>query len=270
MRRFAIALAAFAYGSALPAVAQQNLPPMVQPRLQSVVPSGAKAGTTVEVAFTGTDIEEPDGLHFSHPGIRAEPIIPPTPPAPATDPKKPAPAPPAMGRPRPTVSKFKITVDPGVSVGLHDVRLFNKWGVSNPRPFTVGDQKEIEEKEPNNDVAQAQRVEINTLVNGIINSPTDVDYYVFAGKKGQRVLLHAAASSIDSRAKPALEVFDADGNRLVNNRNYLGNDALADVTLPADGDYWVRLFEFTYTAGGPDYFYRLNITTAPWIDVVVP
>src|SRR5262245_64948371 len=116
MRRFAIALAAFAYGSALPAVAQQNLPPMVQPRLQSVVPSGAKAGTTVEVAFTGTDIEEPDGLYFSHPGIHAEAVIPPEP-KPA-DPKKPAPPPPqGMGRPRPTVSKFKITVDPGVPVG---------------------------------------------------------------------------------------------------------------------------------------------------------
>src|SRR5262245_53757439 len=269
MRRFAIALVALVTLFALPAIAQQNLPPMVQPRLQSIVPSGAKAGSIVEVAFTGTDIDEPDGLHFSHPGIRSEPVLPP--PGPAPDPKKPAPAPPpAMGRPRPTVSKFKITVDPGVPVGLHDVRLVNKWGVSNPRSFVVGDQKEIEEKEPNNDVAQAQRVEINTVVNGIINSPTDVDYFVFAGKKGQRVLMHAAASSIDSRAKPALEVFDADGNRLVNNRNYLGNDALADVTLPADGDYWVRLFEFTYTAGGPDYFYRLNITTAPWIDVVVP
>lgn len=269
MRRFALAIAAIAGLSALPALAQQNLPPMVQPRLQSVVPSGAKAGATVEVAFTGTDIEEPDGLYFSHPGIRAEPVIPPDPKS--ADPKKSAtPPPPATGRPRPTVSKFKITVDPGVPVGLHDVRLFNKWGVSNPRPFTVGDQKEIEEKEPNNDVAQAQRVEINTVVNGIINNPTDVDYFVFAGKKGQRVLLHAAASSIDSKAKPAVELFDAGGNRLVNNRNYLGKDALADVTLPADGDYWVRLFEFTYTAGGPDFFYRLSVTTAPWIDAVVP
>ena len=108
------------------------------------------------------------------------------------------------------------------------------------------------------------------MINGTINSPTDVDYFVFAGKKGQRVLLHAAASSIDSKAKPAVELFDADGNRLVNNRNYRGNDALADVTLPADGDYWVRLFEFTYTAGGPDSFYRLSITTSPWIDAVVP
>ena len=269
MRRFALALASFAGLSALPAAAQQNLPPMVQPRLQSVVPSGARAGTTVEVAFTGTDIEEPDGLHFSHPGIRAEAILPPDPPAAPADPKKPAPKP-AMGRPRPTVSKFKITVDPGVPVGLHDVRFVNKWGVSNPRPFTVSDQKEIEEKEPNNDVLQAQRVEINTVINGTINSPTDVDYFVFAGKKGQRVLLHVAASGIDSKAKPAIELFDAEGNRLVNNRNYQGNDALADVTLPADGDYWVRLFEFTYTAGGPDSFYRLSITTSPWIDAVVP
>jgi len=43
-----------------------------------------------------------------------------------------------------------------------------------------------------------------------------------------------------------------------------------DVTLPDDGDYLVRLSKFTYTAGGPDYFYRLSIASAPYIDAVFP
>ena len=36
-------------------------------------------------------------------------------------------------------------------------------------------------------------------------------------------------------------------------------DGLLDFTAPADGDYLLRLHYFTYTLGGPDYFYRLNI-----------
>src|SRR3954471_10161448 len=79
------------YGSA---AAQQQLVgnALPNPRLNTLVPAGGKAGTVVEVTFTGTDLEDPEGLLFSHPSIKAEPIIPPPPPPP--DPKKP-PTPPA-------------------------------------------------------------------------------------------------------------------------------------------------------------------------------
>src|SRR5438105_3400426 len=120
MRRFALPLWLLV-ALAVPASAQQNLPPLPQPRLQTVFPCGAKAGATVEVAFTGTDMDEPDGLIFSHAGLKAEPIIPPEPPA---DPKKPMPPPmPQKGRTRPVpvVSKFKVSVAPDVPPGSYDV-----------------------------------------------------------------------------------------------------------------------------------------------------
>jgi hypothetical protein len=229
------------------------------PQLATILPSGGRAGTTFEVAFGGADLEEPQSLLFSHRGIKAEPIIPP---APKPDPKKPAPPPP--------VTKFKVTIAPETPPGLYDVRLVNKWGVSNPRAFTVGDLPEVEEKEPNDDVPQAQRVAINTTVNGTIGNPVDVDYYVFAGKKGQRALVSCLASSIDSRLQAGLDFFDAKGNLLAHSHHYRDNDALLDCTLPSDADYYVRVYEFTHTQGSPEHFYRLSITTAPWIDAVMP
>ena len=45
---------------------------------------------------------------------------------------------------------------------------------------------------------------------------------------------------------------------------------LLDATLPADGDYFVRVSEFAYQQGGPDYFYRLTVAAGPWIDAVFP
>jgi hypothetical protein len=251
--------------------AGSNLP---NPRLFTVMPPGGKAGTTVEVTFTGTDLEDPQGLVFSHPGIKAEPVVPPEPAADSkkpADPKKPD-TKPAMkkGQPPPVVTKFKVTIPADAPPGIHDVRLVNKWGVSNPRAFVVGDQNEVLEKEPNSDVAEAQRVEINTTVNGAISTNTDVDFFVFAGKKGQRVVMSCLASSIDSRLMPAVELYDVTGRKLAYSRNYHDNDALVDAVLPADGDYYIRLSEFTYTQGSAEHFYRLTITTAPWIDAIFP
>jgi hypothetical protein len=262
-------LLALAAGLAAPrAGAQPALPDTLLPgpRLLTVVPAGCKAGDSAEVTFTGTDIEEPETLLFSHPGIKAEPIIPPEPPP---DPKKPKP-PANAKKPPVVVTKFKVTVPADVPVGLQDVRLVNKWGVSNARAFVVGDLPEVMEKEPNNDVNQAQRVELNSTVNGSMANPTDVDYFVFAGKKGQRVVVNCLASTIDSRFHASVEVYDAKDRLLARNFHYDHRDALTDCVLPADGDYYVRVFEFTHTQGTPEHFYRLSISTAPWIDAIFP
>lgn len=240
-----------------------------EPRLLLLTPSGGKAGSSLEVTFSGTDLEEPQGLLFSHAGIKAEAVADSTK-VTKPDPKKKPPKRPRPGMGTPVVTRFKVTIDPGVPVGIHDVRLVNKWGVSNPRAFVVGDLAETQEKEPNSDVDQAQRVALNTTINGAMANPTDVDYYVFAGKKGQRIVLSCLASSIDSRFTPAIELYDAKGKQLAGNRNYNERDALTDCVLPEDGDYYVRLFQFTHTQGSPEHFYRLSITTAPWIDAVFP
>ncbi|MBV9123066.1 MAG: PPC domain-containing protein [Planctomycetes bacterium] len=192
--------------------------------------------------------------------------MPPPPPPPSDPKKKPAPKTPNA----PSTAKFRVTLSPETPPGIHEVRLVNKLGVSNPRAFVVGDLAEVQEKEPNDDVPQAQRVDLNTTINGVIANPTDVDYAVFSGKKGQRVLLSCLAASIDSRLEPGLELYDSSGKWLGANRNYQDTDALLDCTLPADGDYYVRLFQFTYTEGNAEHFYRLSITTAPWIDAVYP
>ncbi|MCI0704103.1 MAG: PPC domain-containing protein [Planctomycetia bacterium] len=256
------------------ATAQPPFPSLPTPRINTVFPMGTKAGPPpeverfgvvlkldTEVTITGFDLDEPTGLLFSHPGIKGTYIAPPV------DPKKKDP-PPKVNQNTP--HKFKVTVDSKVPPGTYDLRVVGKWGVSNPRAFVIGDLNDLNEKEANNDVQEAQRIEIGTTVNGIINPPTDVDYTVFAGKKGQRVIVSCLASSIGSKAGPMIEVFDSNMRRLVFNRNYRGSDAVADLTLPADGDYYVRVTQFTHTAGGPDYFYRVSISSAPWIDAVFP
>jgi len=237
------------------------------PRLFQVMPAGAKAGATAEIALTGQDVDDADDLLFSVPGIKSERLAGTTV----------ASAGPGMrGNPRggnipnQQVVRFRITVPTQVVQGIHDVRIVSRSGISNPRAFVLSDTEEVAEKEPNDDIDQRQKLELNSAVHGTLSSPTDVDYYGFTGKKGQRVVVSCLASSMDSKATPAIQLFAQSGPALAMSREYRDSDALLDAVLPADGDYLVRVSSFTYTQGGPEYFYRLSISTAPWIDAVFP
>ncbi len=243
---------------------------MPQTRLLSVSPAGAKIGTTVEVLFAGADLEGLEKMIFSHPGIKAEPVyeeVKKEDPKKA-DPKKSdkAPAPAAV----PKLLKFKVTVPADTPLGIHDVRISGKAGISNSRAFQITDLNEINEKEPNNDIPEAQKIEINTVVNGVISAPTDVDFFSIKGKKGQRILASCLASSLDSKCNPLVEIFDTEDRLLSSSKNYDANDALADFTVPSDGDYIIRVCQFTYNAGSAEHFYRLMVGTFPWIDAVYP
>ena len=223
-------------------------------RLSAVFPPGAQVGTSVDVTVTsGLELEELSKLFFNHPGIVATPKM--------HD---------VAGKPTSIPNQFVVAVAADVPPGQYEVRTVGFYGISNPRFFTVGTQKEVNETEPNNAREQAAAVELNQTVNARINGGADVDWYKFAGKAGLRVLVNVRAKRMDSKLDAALEVYNAAGKRLeFARRNLVGQDALIDVTIPADGDYFVKVYDFTY-AGGEDYPYRLTISTGPYIDFVLP
>lgn len=236
------------------------VPAQGTPRISHIMPMGGQAGTTFELKVTGQDIKDVEGLHFNFPGVKVEVGV-----SDVTPVEK-------KGKPLPPLNaqKFKVTLPANAPLGTQDVRIVTKAGISNPRAFVVSDHKDTVEEEPNDDVPKAQRIVMNNTINGVIATPTDVDYFVFAGKKGQRVVCSAQSTSIDSRLPALLQLYTADGAYLGANRNFYQNDALVDAVLPADGDYHVRLCSFTYTVGGIDYFYRLTVSDMPYIDAVFP
>jgi hypothetical protein len=256
IRRVAVLLVAAVALLVTPfAHAQSALPPI----MADVFPMGGKAGSTIEVKVIGQNLDKAEGLHFSFGGAKVEVL---DSGAVKPDPKKPV--------PNLVLQRFKVTLPADAPLGTHDVRIVTKGGVSNSRAFVIGDLDEVNEQEPNDDVDKAQPITLNGVVNGVISAGTDVDYFAFSGKKGQRVICNVRASSIDSKLHAAVEMYDRKGAYFGLARNYADNDALLDVTLPADGEYLVRVFAFTYSQGGIDHFYRLSVSTAPWIDAVFP
>ncbi|QJW96378.1 PPC domain-containing protein [Frigoriglobus tundricola] len=227
------------------------------PQLLTVFPPGAKAGETVEVTFSGAGFDGDEKLLFSAKGFTAERIG-----AATIEPKGP------KGQPSASV-KFKVT-PAKTSTGAFDVRVVSKSGLSNPRAFVVSNTTEVNETEPNNDVGQAQKIDLETTVSGVISAPTDVDYVTFKVRAKQRVVVACLTTSIDSKMQADLMAIGPDGKQLASNRGYRGGDAVLDFTAPKDGDYLVRVSQFAYTTGGSDHFYRLTVTTEPWIDAFYP
>ena len=92
MSRFRLCAALVVFAAA-PALAQQPQPGLPVPRLDTIFPMGAKAGTTVaDLGLTGANLDDAESLVFNHPGIKAE-LVPP-PPEPKPDPKDPKKNPP--------------------------------------------------------------------------------------------------------------------------------------------------------------------------------
>ena len=210
-------------------------------RLDRIAPLGAAAGSTVEVQFTqGADTEDVKALLFDHPGFKAEFV-------------------------KNTV--FRVTIAADVRAGTYDVRLVGRFGVSNPRLFAVSHGlTEVAKKEPNGDRATAQPIAVNSVVNGQSVQNRE-DFYRFAMKKGQRVVIECQAGKLDSMLDATLELTDADGKPLAANGDYYGRDPLIDFVAPRDGEYFVSLSDLSFRGGHP---YRLVVSDHPQVENVFP
>lgn len=235
-----------------------QLPPTLpNPRLNYSFPAGGQIGTTFELKITGDDLDDARELHFSHPGITARLST----------------ANPGPGQtgPQPVYGTFKVSIAREVPPGVYEVRTLGKFGLSNPRAFAVGSLPEIMETEPNNLPKQANQVAIGTTINGTCEN-AGLDYFKFSAKKGQRVIIDCWAFRIDSRLDGTLTLYDGAGRELERNHNTNRRDPLIDFTVPADGEYLVSLHDhmYGYYATPGECFYRLSISTAPYLDFIFP
>ena len=206
-------------------------------RLTSLFPPGGRAGSTVEVAISGADLDDVSRLVFSHTNIIT-----------LTN----------------TSEKFVVSIPSDVPVGIYDARVVGRYGISNPRAFVVGDQNELIEAAGNSNPGAAMEVAVGSVANGRADS-NSADYFKLALKGGERVFIQCAAQSIDSRCQPVLALYDDAGRELARNRR----GSLLDFTAARDMTAVIKLHDLLFR-GGPEYHYRLSITTGPHIDFVLP
>lgn len=206
------------------------------PRLDTIFPPGARAGSAVEVNVTGAELGEASALRFSHPGISATKVD----------------------------KHFAVKVAPEVPPGFYEARVSGTPGVSNPRAFVVSDLPETVKTKVNSSRETAVDFPIDSVIAGSVTA-ANADFFKFTAQQGQRLIFECAAAEIDSRLSPVLAVLDSAGQELEVSRR----GGLLDFTAPAEGAYLLRLNDLTF-AGGAEHFYRLAITTRPHVDFAFP
>ncbi len=149
----------------------------------------------------------------------------------------------------------------------------HKGSISNAIHYAVGSLPESIEKEDNDSLDGAQTIKLQSVVNGRIDHPGDVDVYRFRASKGQVIKAGITARRLRSPVDSLLRLLDDDGKVLAWNDDMPATGNLTDragllthnadselqFTAPARGTYYIQVTD-TQNKGGENYSYRLSLS----------
>ncbi len=251
---------------ALPLSAQS---PTIPPSVSRVTPPGLKRGSAVIFTIEGRSLAGARAVLFDAPGLTGKVLgvrdIPEEVAAKAVGDTEAA---------IPLGSKqelrLEITAAAGTEIGPHSFRIQTPLGTSNLGTVEVGALPEISENEPNDTLAESQRVDLPATLVATIGWPGDVDSYRFEGKAGQELVFQVVAASLGSQLKSVLVLRDAMGRELARAGQYSRKpDAVLTIKLPADGKYTISVSDLG-KRGGMSFFYRLHAGALPYVTDVFP
>ena len=140
--------------------------------------------------------------------------------------------------------------------------------LTNYVPFALDTLPECLEQEPNDDRAQAQKINRPIIINGRADRPGDWDVFQVTGKAGQTIVAEVNARRLGSPFDSFLKVTNADGKVIALNDDHYDAasglntdhaDSYLMLKLPADGKYFIHLGD-TRRHAGKEYTYRLRIS----------
>lgn len=126
------------------------------------------------------------------------------------------------------------------------------------------------ESEPNNGFGDATAAALPNAFNGIISEEGDVDCFKFSAKKGQQFEVECFARRLRSPLDPVMNLYTAEGKSIAGNDDSRGPDSYVRFTVPADGEYIVRVTDHL-SRGGPEFVYRVEFQpTEPALSLGIP
>ncbi len=210
------------------------------PVLNLIEPRGGQRGTELDLHFHGERLDGLQELLAYQPGIEVRSIT--------VENDKHATA--------------KVLIKPDAPLGEHQFRVRSGGGVSYLRSFFVGQFPVVAEVDPNDTPEQAQRIELNTTVQGVAKAE-DADYYVCSLKKGQRFSAEVEGMRLGrTMFDTYVAIVDPKGFEIAScdDTALLRTDSFVSVVIPEDGDYRVLVREAAYE-GDDACQYRASIGT---------
>src|SRR5579864_9163023 len=219
------------------------------PELSVVTPRGAQRGTEADLVFNGNRLADAKEILFYQSGISVT----------------------KLESPDPQHVKVHVQIAKDAAIGEYPLRVRTATGLSELRTFDVTPFPVVQEKEPNNDFAHAQPIDLNTTVAGVIENE-DVDTFVVDVKKGQRITAEVQGMRLgDAMFDPFVSIQDEHRFALSESDDtaLAAQDPIASAIAPADGKYYVQVHDTSYGGGG-NFYYLLHIGTFPRPTTVFP
>jgi hypothetical protein len=165
-----------------------------------------------------------------------------------------------------------LPAEPAENFGL----LPDQYGLTDPseNPFRLSPHGNVLEAEPNDAWNTATPAELPLAFNGIIEKDADQDYFKFTAKKGQVFEVECYARRLRSPLDPVMNLYQiVDGKSLksiAGNDDSRGPDSYARFSVPADGEYAVRVTDHLQR-GGATFVYRIEFQPiSPGLDLGIP
>ena len=144
--------------------------------------------------------------------------------------------------------KFSVQVAKDVASGPHLLRVFNQDGASLPRMFIITQEKDKEEKEPNDSFKEAQPIEkLPVIISGRLEKGGDTDTFAVRVEAGRWLVARVDAYSLGSPLDAMLHLFNEHGVRLAFNHDGPQNiDPLLAYRVEKSGTYILEVAGFAH------------------------
>lgn len=248
-----------------------------EPQIVSLFPLGGQQGTTFQVKIRGKSLEGAYGVWFDCDRLKAEVEK-----VEEIDLEEKE-----EGKPKKGFQvSLKVTMEPGVKIGAHLLRLVTPQGVSGPLTILASSQPNVLESEaPHHAAGQAQPLNFPVVVNGKTSMRGELDYYALNVAIGQELRFEVLTGSglLEGTqgvyGEPELILYEFSGSwfdphrirRLEVKDESIGFKSLPkriQIFMPRLTHHFNK--EGRYLAvvgalegrGGPDYSYQLRIVPA--------
>ena len=218
------------------------------PSVSSLMPPGFQSGTEVELRIAGARLQDATQLLLYEAGVEVLELT-----------------------PEAKEVKVRLRIDENCRPGLHAMRLATETGISNLRYFGVSPLPQVMEEEPNSDFAAPQALEMNSTLNGVIQTE-DVDYYSVELQAGQKLTVELEGLRLGTEFfDPFIAILDAERFELARSDDapLLQQDCVCSFVAKKSGQYWIEVRESSF--GGNDRCqYRLHVGDFPRPMAIMP
>jgi len=239
--------------ASLPTAAQDKKkpPPKIEPRVLLAIPLGVAPGKTTKLTLRGAHLDDAKEVRIVDNHGAAKILSKGKAAVPDKNPDK-------VGD---TQIEIELKLNDKIAGDTVSLVVVTPHGATKPHLVLVETTLPlIAEKEPNEGFQSAQTITLPVVVEGTINRSKDVDVFRIDGKKGQKLHAEVLASRHGSPLDAMLTVHDAKGIALATNDDFAKEhrDARIEMTLPADGVYYLSLID-AHDTGSYLHVYRLVV-----------